>query len=246
MRKLLVTTAALATVLVLAGSASAQGKKGKFGKGGFGPFGLLMNADVQKDLKLTDEQITKIKELSDKQAAAFKELFGIQDKEERGKKFKEMNEANKKAIDDVLQPEQTKRLEQLQLQQGGAGALLRSKIKEKLDLTQDQVEKIQQLLKDAGPKFKEAFEGFFEASKEEKEATMKKVAEVSKSLLADALKILNDDQKKAFEEMRGAPYNGTLPFGGFGGLGMGMGGGGASLQVEPMRAPRRPTIAALA
>jgi len=244
MRKLLAMTAALAAVLVLAGSASAQGKKGKFGKGGGGPFGLLMNADVQKDLKLTDDQITKIKELSEKQGAAFKELGTIEDKEERGRKRKELFEANKKAMDDVLQPDQTKRLEQLQIQQGGAMAILYNpKVKEKLDLTQDQVEKVQQILKESGPKFKEAFDGFFEASKEDKEATMKKVAELNKSLLADAMKILNDDQKKAFEEMRGAPFNGTLPFGGFGG--MGMGGGGASAQVEARHALRRPTIAAV-
>ena len=134
----------------------------------------------------------------------------------------------------------------MQIQQQGANALLNnSKVSEKIDLSSEQKDKIMEIFKEAGPKFKELFQGFFQASKEDKEATMKKMGELQKSLLDDALKILNDDQKKAFEELRGEPFKGTLPFGGFGGMGMGMGGGGATFQFEARRAPRRPAIAAM-
>jgi len=197
---------------------------------------------------MTDDQVAKVKELSDKQGEAFKEIFAIKDKDERGQKFKEMAEANKKAVNDLLQPEQTKRVAQLQIQQQGAGALLNNaKVSEKLDLSQDQKEKIMEVFKEAGPKFKELFKGFFQASKEEKEATQKQMAELQKGLLDDALKVLNDDQKKAFNELRGEPFKGTLPpaFGGFGGMGMGMGMGATetATQIEARHAPRRADVA---
>ena len=120
--------------------------------------------------------------------------------------------------------------------------LFNPKVRDKLDLTQDQKEKIQELMKEAGPKFKEAFAGF----KEDKEATLKKLSELQKSLLADALKILNDDQRKAYEELRGEPFKGVLPGGFFGMGGMGMGMGGATgTQIEARLEPRRQQIAAL-
>jgi Spy/CpxP family protein refolding chaperone len=318
MRKLLAMAAAVAAVLVMTGSASAQGKKGKFGfgkGGGGGNFALLTNADVQKDLKLSEEQIKRLDQLQIQQGGfqvlltnakvkekldlseaqtekiqalqkdsftKFKELFeGFKEasKEDKEATFKKMadlqkglledaikvlNDDQKKAFEELRGPpskeppgpgsleknlqlseEQTKRLGQLQIQQQGTNALLSAKVSEKIDLKDDQKEKIMEILKEAGPKFKELFQGFFQASKEDREATMKKMAELQKSLLEDALKVLNDDQKKAFEELRGEPFKGVLPPGGFGGMGMGMGMGGANFQIEAMRAPRRPAVAAL-
>jgi Spy/CpxP family protein refolding chaperone len=246
MRKLLALAAALAAVLLLTGTAAAQGKKGKFGGGFGGKLFLLTGKDIQKDLKLSDEQITKAKEMSDKQAAERKELFGnIKDKEERRTKFKEMTEAADKFVEELLKPDQLKRLDQLQVQQGGAMALLYNpKISDKLDLSQDQREKIEEIFKEAGPKFKEIFQGFFEASKEEKEAAQQKMADLQKSLLADAIKILNDDQKKTYDGLRGEPFTGKFPQPNFFGMGMGMG-GNTSFQIEAMRAPRRPALVAL-
>jgi hypothetical protein len=239
MRKLLGMAAVLAAVLMLSGTASAQGKKGKgFGRFGFGldKLTLLTGPDVQKELKLTDDQVTKVKELSEKAAADRKEAFSGGDKQAGFAKFKEIREASDKAVGELLKEGQAKRLAQLQVQQQGAGALLFGKVSEKLDLSQDQKEKIQEVFKESGPKFKEIFPLF----KEDKEAAQKKMAELQKSLLEDALKVLNDDQKKTYEEMRGAPFTGKFPQPNFFGMGMGM--GGASIQLEARRAPRLPTI----
>jgi len=318
MRKLLAMAAAVAAVLVMTGSASAQGKKGKFGKGGGGNFGLLTNADVQKDLKLSEEQIKRLDQFQVRQQGAqailnnpkvkekldlsqaqtekiqailkdsgtkIKELFqGFSFKdasqEERDAVFKkmadlqkitldaaitELNDDQKKAFEELRGPpskeppgpgsleknlqlseEQTKRLGQLQIQQQGVNALLfNTKVTEKVDLKDDQKEKIMELFKEAGPKFKEIFQGFGQASKEEREAMTKKMAELQKSLLDDALKVLNDDQKKAFEELRGEPFKGVLPPAFGGGMGMGMGMGGANFQIEARREQRPAAIAAL-
>src|SRR5438445_2899942 len=235
MRKMLAMAAALAAVLMLTGTVAAQGKKG-FGKGGFGGLGLLGDKGVQKDLKLSDEQISRLDQLQVQQGGAMALVFNPKVKEkldlnqeqtekiqeimkEAGPKFKEifagfkedkeaatqkMAELNKSLLEDAMKvlnadqkktfeemrgppaktalfgpdaieknldltEEQTKRLGQLRIQQQGARAILSSKVKDKLDLSQDQVEKIQQLMKDSGPKFKEAFGGFKEASQEEKE-----------------------------------------------------------------------------
>src|SRR6516162_11067248 len=54
-----------------------RGGGGGFGGGMFGGGAMLLgNEDVQKDVKITDEQKTKIKEFNDKQAAARREAFG--------------------------------------------------------------------------------------------------------------------------------------------------------------------------
>jgi hypothetical protein len=326
MRKLAMA-AALAAVLVLSGTASAQGKKG-FGKGGLGNFGLLADAGVQKDLKLSEEQIKRLDQFQVQQAGAGAILYNpkvkekldlseaqtekiqaiLKDSQSKGKEIfqgfnfkdasqeerdavfkkwadlqktiledavKVLNDDQKKAFEELRGPpskeppgpgslekslqlteEQTKRLGQLQIQQQGANALLNAKVSEKIDLKDDQKEKIMEVIKEAGPKFKEIFQGFNfkDASQEEREAVMKKRAELQKSVLDDALKVLNDDQKKVFEELRGEPFKGVLPLGGFGGMGMGMGMGGANFQmgmgganfqIEAMREQHRPAIAAL-
>jgi hypothetical protein len=240
MKRLVGIAVALVAALVLAGSASAQGgKKGK-GGGDFGRIMLLANKDVQKDLKLGDEQVAKIKELSDKQAEIFKGFQDL-DKEEKAARFKQMKEIGadfKKVIDD-LTPEQTTRLKQLQIQQQGAGALFNPMISEKLDLSEEQQSKLKEMFKDSMQKRFALFKEF----KEDKEGTTKKLAELTKELNAEAMKILSDDQQTKFKEMQGPAFKGTLPpafGGGFGGMGMGMGmGGNETSRIEAVPAERR-------
>ena len=60
----------IVTCLIAGNVALAQGGRGRGGFGGFGQMGaamLLGNPQVQKELKLAEDQIAKIKEINDKQ-----------------------------------------------------------------------------------------------------------------------------------------------------------------------------------
>src|SRR5262249_44651612 len=94
---------------------------GMFGGGGGAM--LLGIEDVQKELKLTDEQKTKYKEFNDKQAAARREAFGGGggggggfDREKMQEFMKKSQEDTTKFLKDTLTEDQSKRLKQLGLQ----------------------------------------------------------------------------------------------------------------------------------
>src|SRR5205823_3882351 len=76
------------------------------------PLILAENKEVQKDLQLSDEQLKKLAGLSAKQAEGLKGL-GFQDFEKR----KQVLESSRKALGELLDAAQAKRLKQLELQQ---------------------------------------------------------------------------------------------------------------------------------
>src|SRR5262249_20391143 len=121
--------AALAVLVALAGTAVAQRQFPFGGFGGGGAAFLLRNPDVQQELKLSDEQITKPKDVLQTVGATFKEKFAaLKDtpQEDRPAKMQEIMKAMSaemdKTLKDVLNADQQKRLKQLELQQRGAEA----------------------------------------------------------------------------------------------------------------------------
>src|SRR5262249_34260868 len=129
--KLILTVGAVA---FLASPALAQGRGG-FGMGG-GAF-FLMVPNVQKDMKLTWEQVGKVQNaLSESREKHQDELQGLRDvpAEERMAKVaavnKAMNDGIKKALS--LSDEQSKRFDQISLQQRGLQAFLDPSVAGKL------------------------------------------------------------------------------------------------------------------
>ncbi len=101
--------------------------------GGMSGAMLLQSEQVQKELKITEAQKTKLQELSEKVRSEIRDLMsGMQNlsQEERRKKFEEMQpemekrtETLRKEIATILNPKQVKRWRQIELQQQGATAL---------------------------------------------------------------------------------------------------------------------------
>ena len=178
--------------------------------GGFGGASmLLMNPDVQKELNLTEEQVTKAKDVSKQVREKFKEDFTkLKDasKEERQEKmqelFKTIGTETEKSLKDVLKPEQQKRLKQLELQQRGVDALTDAEVEKALNLTAEQKEKIKTLRDDAGKDMREIFKG---AQGNFQEAQTK-VQSLRKETLEKATATLNETQKKAWKDLTGAPF----------------------------------------
>jgi len=211
MKAMLQGVVGLGLVALLAGPALAQGQgRGGFGMmGGGGLGGLIGNESVQKELKLDDAQVTKAKELGDKNrekmTAAREELQSL-DQEERGKKMaelrKEMNESTLKAVGEFLKPEQVTRLKQINCQTLGAMAFSDPDIAKKLNITDAQKDEIKTITDESMATMREIGQGF----QDDREGTMKKMTEHRKETLTKVVAKLNDEQQKTWKEMTGAPF----------------------------------------
>ncbi len=202
------TQAAAVTALVLfAGAAIAQRPFGGFGGGGAGF--LLMNPDVQTELKLSEEQITKSKEVGQSIREKYKDKFAeLKDtpQDQRREKFQELMKTvsteTDKAHKDVLNADQQKRLKQLELQAKGAEALTEADVEKALNLTAEQKDKIKTIREDAGKEMREIFQN---AQGNFQEA-IGKIQTLRKETTEKTLATLTDAQKKTWKEMTGAPF----------------------------------------
>jgi hypothetical protein len=175
------------------------------------PLGLLESKDVRKDLKLSDEQIKKLDELSGKFKEATKDLKG----RDLIVKGRELAASIQKEVNDSLKPEQGKRLKQLQVQQKGVGAFLDPIVAKELELSPDQQTTVRAGVKDVARKRAE----ILRETKGDRDAMAKKLAEVNKAMVAEIVKGLSDEQKKKWTEVAGAPFKGVFPApAGFGGI----------------------------
>ena len=190
---------------------------------------LLTNPGVQREIRLTPEQRDKfreiVKDVSDKYQPDLEKTEG--DKKKMllvGYRFaKEMSEKINKAIPDVLQPEQARRLRQIEIQVNGIISLNKPDVQKRLDLTDRQHDEIKAI----GDQFKRD--------------VIKIVNDTSDSLSQDrpllsarnvlrayrtvrvksevatekALARLTDEQRKTWREMTGEPFvfRIELPFG---------------------------------
>jgi K+/H+ antiporter YhaU regulatory subunit KhtT len=121
---------AAAVGLFLVGLASGQRPGGGFGGFGGGaraidPGTLIHNPQVQKELKLSEDQVKKV------------------------------DEAVAKAIGTVLEPEQQKRLDQISMQLKGSKAFTDPKIQTALKFTAEQKDNVKTIIEDSEKEIKE-------------------------------------------------------------------------------------------
>ncbi len=227
--------ALVATVSYAQPPGGGAGRGGFFGGGGFGQMRmpasmLLMMPEVQTELKVTDEQKTKMDEIrTDVQKdvqAAFSgiDFQAIRDmsQEERDKKMAELRtkgeELGKQVdakIEKVLDADQMKRLKQLQLQREGAAAFSRPEVATQLKLTDDQKKKIKSIQDAVGTAARAAFNP--DSTPEERQAARTKMQESRTKTLKDIKAVLTDDQLVEWTELTGKEFKFPQGFGGFGG-----------------------------
>jgi len=208
MRTILTWAAALGLAACFTTSASAQGPRGGM-MGGQTGVALLANKSVQKELKLSDEQIEKADkaatEMREKMQEKFSELRDL-DQQERQEKMqslmKEMSTESKKAADGILKPEQTKRLTQIQYQVMGFGAFSDPDVQAKLKMTDEQKNKVKDLQEESMTQMRDLREQF----QNDREGAMKKMTEMRTELANKATAMLSDDQKKSWKELTGEKF----------------------------------------
>lgn len=230
--------AVAALVATTASSALAQqggGGRGGSGRGGFGMFGggggnelmLLLNDDVREELGLVDDQIEKLRAISDKQREEMRTMFqgafgggqGGGTDEDRQKRFEEMRTKLQdrmteiqKDVDGILLPHQSKRIKQIGRQmrlRGMNGTMNNDVLAEELKLTDDQKEKLREKAAEVQKKLNE------------------KLTKLRKEAEDDLLSVLSVEQRVEYKEMVGEPFDTQrMMTRGFGGPGGGPGGPG--------------------
>jgi len=202
LRKLVIGFGALA---LLCTPAFAQGQgRGGFGMGG-GPF-MLGNPSVQKELKFTEEQTSKAQTaLTEIREAHQAEFPGRDvDQAERATKMAALNKTmNAEAIKALnLTETQVKRYNQISLQARRGQAFVDPEVVSKLKITDDQKKQIQELNQDTMAKSREIFQN----AGDDRAAAMKQLQDLQKETGTKVMALLTDDQKKAWKEMTGEPF----------------------------------------
>jgi Spy/CpxP family protein refolding chaperone len=172
--------------------------------GGPPPLFLLQQKDVQKELKLSSDQVAKVKEAFDKQkqeAQALRELQG----DARQERVRELMRADHKTMHEILQTDQQKRLRQIMLQEQGAPAFAHPRVARELNISDDQERKIEDILDTAGRKMRALYRnGQADSARQQAE-------DLDKQTTTSILDVLTPEQRMKWKQMVGSPFHGEIP-----------------------------------
>lgn len=207
MKKFAVILIASAVLSALAGAQGGGGFRMPPGMEKMQEYGLLQRPDAQKDLKLTDDQTSKLQTAQQGLFGQFMQLRtdsqGDQDAMAAG--MKKIFDGLETSIKGILTPEQLTRLHEINIQMYGAALLVGAELQKTLKMTDDQVKQVKAL----------------QAKRDEANASLQEKVQngdIDRSEVfsliqknADALgaaieKILTDDQRAQFKKMGGAPF----------------------------------------
>jgi len=233
-RRATALTVAVAMTLAAVGQAQDEKKGGRRGQGGGGftmpVLGLLENPDVQKELKLTEDDKAALallkKELEESDKKFRESLKDVPREEIRGKMTDRTKERDK-MVGEVL-GSKFERYKQVELQVYGLSfALMSPANQDKLKITEDQKTKIREVTMAAfgggGGRGKRGEKGDKggNAGSDDPEARKKAGEERRKKQTEDLMAILTDDQKKTWKDMIGTPITFEVQTPRFGGRGQG-------------------------
>jgi Spy/CpxP family protein refolding chaperone len=206
-----------ALALVCTTSARAQGGRGMgmMGMGG-GPMAgvrVLTTPEGEKELNITADQKTKLQEMTENIQANMREKFQsmreeLQDAspEERTEKMqalqRELSVSVNKDLKEILNADQLKRFQQINLQAQGFMAFNNPELQEKLKFTAEQKSQ----LKEVTEEFQTAQRDAFQQMQDDREAGRAAMTKASEAAREKAMKMLTSEQKAAWEEMTGKPF----------------------------------------
>ena len=208
---MIVPTLALAFGVVCMTAAQAQERSGRrISRSSL--LGLLGLEQVQKEMKLTAEQTTRVqetvKQLSAEMREQFSTLRSIEDRDQQRAKMAELlDQSDQKVrvqLGDVVEPQQLTRLYQIRLQvRAVADSLANKYVSDRLKITDDQKKKLDELNKSAQAEQFALFASFRGASEEQRSTAFQKLRDIRSKADTAALAELTAEQKTAFEDMKG-------------------------------------------
>lgn len=185
------------------------------GLGGTTRMSLLRNEQVANEIKLSQDEKDKIAELqkSITEAMPRNNTKGLSPEEKRKaateslEKRQKANVEAEKKLDGILKPEQSKRLEEIYIQQRGIQALKDEKVAKALKLSDEQVGKIDGAIKWGLEEQSKLYQGGGgRPSKEVQAENREKRDKLLKEIDGKVLASLTDAQKEQFEKMKGTPF----------------------------------------
>jgi len=198
------------------GQGQRKGQGGGFGQGGGmmmgggAPMQILANSGVQKELKLTDEQVGKVTTAAREQMTQMRDrMQALQDAtpEERRTAMTKYQAETLKTISDILKPEQMKRFDQIRYQTMYAAAFEDEKVASTLKITDDQKTKIRELQTAMAQEMRDSFQGGAGGGGGDREAMMAKMTSMRKANFDKALALLTSEQKAAWKDLIGEPFD---------------------------------------
>ena len=206
---------------LIASPVMAQGRRGGGAGFGMGPAQLINVEAVQKELKLSEEDVTKAKEtvtaVNEKFADERAKLADL-DPQERFPKQMELtakvNDELYTTLGKTWKPEQVKRLKQIGVQAMYLRAFMSPAVDKVLKLTDEQKEKYRALQMEQGEEMMGLRGGGGDPAE-----MMAKITKMNKEFTTKGVAILTDDQKKEWKELTGDPFD--IPAGAFGAGGRG-------------------------
>lgn len=180
---------------------------GRYGGDGAG---LLLNKGVQEELKLTEEQKTKIREAIDstreKYGDDFKKAREAKDREKGRELMRHLSEDMHKAVAEFLSPEQRKRLKQIHYQTAGPTLFTHHNVEKDLSLTEKQKQEIKDLVTTYDQEVRELREGS-QGEPGKQRDTFRKIGQLRRGAAEKARGLLTDAQKRAWKQLVGEPFD---------------------------------------
>jgi hypothetical protein len=167
---------------------------------------LLRQHSVREDMKIGDKEATRINDFASRQWKKAQELDKLSGKEQ-DEKFDALAKENEKFLDEILKPEQRKRLNQITMQLAGLLYVTKPEIAAELKLTDDQKKKAHELQQEA---HKEA-QAILRSNKD-REVKKEQLEEMRMANRKRLMGLLTDDQKAKWKAMAGEPFKGELNF----------------------------------
>jgi Spy/CpxP family protein refolding chaperone len=200
---------------LMAAPVCAQNRRqpGEFpGRGGFGGFsgiaGLLQREEVRKELGLSEDQISKLKDVRDKVREVLKDdLEKLRDlgREERREKMAEFAAKSRtewtKVLADVLKPDQQKRLLQIEIQHGGDNVFNLPEVEKALKLSDSQKDKMKAIREESRKEIQKLLE-----DRENFRQNREKIEEIRKTTRTNVENVLDEEQKKIFQDLQGEKF----------------------------------------
>jgi serine/threonine protein kinase len=192
---------------------------------GSGPINLVCNADVQTDLRVSDEQKEQLTELCSRQDGQRNEWFKgfhqftAEEKRKQMLKLAEMAGEKESAVKKILTEQQLGRLKQIDRQFKGAMAFHDPEVVNALKLTAEQKEKIRTI--EGTPFGWGPWRGVARGHDHHGQGGsgpggMRKEPEKPRSAVEQIQDVLTEEQKRRWKQLTGEPFKGSFPFPKFG------------------------------
>ncbi|HEY7423549.1 MAG TPA: hypothetical protein VH682_04835 [Gemmataceae bacterium] len=168
-----------------------------------GPGRLIADPGVQKELKLTQLQLGKLRVALAKVRQEHRDDFAkLRDASlvERIQIMRVVSEDARKAIGGILNAKQMKRFKQILWQESGFRALQDPEVQKELKITADQRGKFREIAQDTLKQLQESFQGG------NAQGAQERLEKIRKDAQAKAEAVLTDEQKKTLKEMKGEPF----------------------------------------